>query len=41
MAMKKRTSLRDRVYHFLHKEKRNDKNVLVKIGSEWVICHAE
>ena len=41
MTMTKKTNIKDMVNHFLHKEKRNDKNVLVRIGSEWVICRAK
>jgi len=40
MTMTKKTNIKNMVNHLLHKEKRNDKNVLVKIGSEWVICRA-
>ena len=47
MAMTKKTNFADMVNHLLHREKSNDKkksndkNVLVRIGSEWVICSAK
>ena len=41
MTATRKTNITDMLNHFMHKEKKNEKNVLVRIGSEWVICRAK